>query len=208
MPRPGYGSKRRELAMLSKDAEAFSRALLEIWPDIKFSNLDAGEEVIERDGKIVDRRPKRNLRYYASLAEPGVSLFRVWREPEDWTLLWLGPNKYNVYELPNIPRFNFHYDASKIYSYRPHQLHSGRIWGYHLKDDKEHLRFLNKVWRLIPKLTDNVVENWDRDTGELRFPAHRLELWIGHHTAAWCRARPDRRIDESWRPGVEPSSGK
>jgi len=193
--------KRREVAMLSQDAEVFLQALLEIWPGIKFLNDRTGQEIIERDGKIVGRRPKKNLEYYASLAEPDVFLFHVWRKPEDWDPLWLGPNKFNVYVLPNKPQFRFTYQASTIVLYRRTHMHSDRIWGMYYKEDKEHLQFLNKVWRLIPKLTSNIVELSDRDTGEIIDPGYRSERWIGHHTADWCRADPDRRINESWRPG-------
>lgn len=209
MPPPdGYATKRREVAMISQDAEAFSIALLEIWPDIKFLNNKTGQEIIERDGKIVGRRPKKNLRYYSSLAEPEVFSFHVWREPEDWDPLWLGPNKYNVYELPNKPRFRFTYEASVIRPNRRTQLDSGRIWGLYHKEDKEHLSFLNKVWRLTAKLTTNVLDVHDRETGEVLQHSYRSMHWVGHHTAEWCRADPDRRIDESWRPGTELSNAE
>ena len=31
---------------------------------------------------------------------------------------------------------------------------------------------------------------------------------VGHHAIDWCRNDPDRRIDDSWRPGTELSNGE
>jgi hypothetical protein len=204
MSPPGYFSRMRLLAMTAEDAEDFSRALLEIWPDIRFIDHDTGSEtvILEEGGYAL--RPKKHLGYCASLAEPGISMFHVWREPEDWTPLWLGPNKYNVYELPNKPRFNFVYARSLIPRDRPHELQSGRIWAIYLKGDKEHLRFLNKVIRLTAKLTTNVVDVLDRKTGEVTHHSQRTMLWVGHHALEWCGADPARRINEYIRPATEP----
>ncbi len=194
-------SKSRLLAMLSEDAEEFSHRLLEIWPDIRYANFGkfGYKTVDDGEGHLIDR-PKKNLRYYSSLAAEEPFLFQVWREPEGWTPEWTGPIKDHL-RITNIPRINFVYESSKLVPSLCSHMRSGRICAYYLKTDKEHLSFLNRVWRLIPKLTSNVVELWDRDTGKLVKPGYRSELWIGHHTADWCSADPGRRINDSWRPG-------
>ena len=195
------------MAMLSEDAEAFSQALLDIWPDIRFTDYDVGyETILHEDGYLYDR-PKKILRYYSSLAAEDPFHFHVWREPEDWTPDWIGPIN-DHYRLANPPRLSFVYNRSKCWAPRTWNIRSGRIWAYYLKSDKEHLSFLNKVIRLTGKLTSNFVELWNRKTGELVDPGYRSELWVGHHTADWCRADPERRIDGSWRPGDEPSPGE
>jgi hypothetical protein len=203
MSPPGYFSRERLLAMTAEDAEDFSRALLDIWPDIRFTPYSVGSETVEhKDGYLI-RRPKKNLRYFSSLAEPGITNFHVWREPEDWTPLWLGPIN-DGYRLANDPRFSFVYAPSGTPQDRPNALRSGRIWAIYLKGDKEHLRFLNKVIRLTAKLTTNVVDILDRETGEVIRHSHCDMLWVGHHALDWCRADPARRIDEYIRPATEP----
>ncbi len=58
-PSKGEASRSRELAMLSVDAEAFSQALLDIWPDIRFTNFDRGYETIEHEDGYLFDRPKK-----------------------------------------------------------------------------------------------------------------------------------------------------
>ncbi len=195
------------MAMLSEDAEAFSQALLDIWPDIRFTKFDSGYETIEHEDGYLFDRPKKNLKYFSSLVLDGPFHIHVWREPEDWTPDWIGPIN-DHYRLANPPRHKFVYEPSKCWPPKTWNIRSGRIWADYLKSDKEHLRFLNKVIRLTGKLTSKIVETWDRDTGELRRSAHHSDLWIGRHTADWCHADPERQIDGSWQPGVEPSPGE
>jgi hypothetical protein len=203
MSPPGYFSRERLLAMTAEDAEDFSRALLDIWPDIRFTGIRVGSETVEHEDGYFVRRPKKNLRYYTSLAADEPYHFRVWREPEDWTPLWLGPIN-GSYRLLNKPRFNFVFAPSGFPQGQPNELRSARLWAIYLKGDKEHLRFLNKVIRLTAKLTTNVVDILDRETGEVIRHSHRDMLWVGHHALEWCRADPARRIDEHIRPATEP----
>ena len=192
-------SKMRIMAMAPVDADDFSVALKEAYPSIRFTDYDYGYVDIRKSGRIRSI-PMKILHYCNSLTDPETWRFRVWLEPEEWTPHWTGPNENDVFVIPNKPTFQFIYDSSSLDVPRPDNLRPGRIWAYYKNEDKEHLRFLNRVWRIAARLTTNILDVVDEQTGDIRYPSGHTMVWAGYHALDWCRADPARRIDNTLRP--------
>ena len=199
MAKSNKASKMRLLAMAPDDAKAFSECLREAFPNIRLTNYQYGSVEIRKGGRLY-RVPKKNLQYFDSLAEGESGRFVVWLQPEGWKPLWTGPNENDVFVISNEPTNQFVYESSHLNIPYPDNLRCGRIWAYYKKVDKEHLRFLNRVWRISAKLTTNVVDVLDMKTLQVRYPSQKTMLWVGYHALDWCRAYPARTIDENVRP--------
>lgn len=195
-------SKHRLLAMDEVDAADFSDLLRGQFRDIRFVEYE--HWLIRRSPGppyYVNREPPNlQVPYRPSLADPAEWRFRVWREPEGWKPVWSGPNKDGLYFITNEPRVHFVFERGCIYAPTPAVLHCGRIWAYYGVDDREHLQFLNRVWRLSAKLSSNIVQFVDRDTKVPIEAPGRGPVWIGRHAAQWCLEDPRRTIDERVRP--------
>lgn len=192
--------KSRLIAMNEADAEAFSVSLREAFPDIRFLRHDYWKRF--EDGRTIFLRPPGLVvPYYSSLASPDDDFFLVWREPAGWRPDWQGPNKDGIYAIANEPRLQFVFDRCWL----PQHLDSrsipnGRIWARYEPGDKEHIRFLNQVWRLSQKLTTNILKIIDPQTGAVINPRCRDAIWAGFNALQWCREDPSRVIDENRRP--------
>lgn len=192
-------SKHRLLAMDAVDADDFSDLLRADFPDIRF--VDYEYWLLPGPPAYVNREPPNlQVPYRPSLADPAEWRFRVWREPEGWQAVWSGPNKDGLYFITNKPTVQFVFERGCIYEGTPTVLHCGRIWAYYDADDREHLQFLNKVWRLSAKLSSNIIQFVDRDTKLPVESPGRGPVWIGRHAAQWCLEDSRRTIDERVRP--------
>ena len=119
-----------------------------------------------------------------------------------------GPEQGRCLCIVNRPRLQFTFERSGRFPPDYLDLFVGRIWAYYLKDDKEHLRFLNQVWRIVAKLTTNVLDVLDPKSGEVLRPAARTMIWAGPDAIDWCRADPRRRIDGNLRPVNNPAESR
>ena len=198
-------SKMRLLAFTEADAETLTRILREEFPCVHFVKFHYSDEDIGRVGPHRSQPERFIVPYYETLADPDERYFLVWLEPSGWKPKWEGPNSEGVYVIANRPRLQFTFERSGRVPPDYLNLLGGRIWAYYLKDDKEHLRFLNKVWRIVAKLSTNVLDILDRKTGEVMRPAQRTIVWTGPDANDWCRADPRRRIDGNLRPVNDPA---
>ncbi len=195
-------SKQRLLAMDEVDAADFSDLLRAHFPDIRFVDFEYWRLRLPKAPYYINREPPNlQVSYCSSLADFANDRFRVWREPVGWRPNWAGPNEHGVYPLTNMPRVHFVFERGRGAN-RPTSkvLHCGRIWAYYDVGDREHLQFLNQVWRLSAKLSSNIVQRVDRDTQEPLGLPGRDPVWIGKHAAQWCLEDPRRTIDENRRP--------
>lgn len=160
---------------------------------------------IDKDGyrKEKQKPPNLNLQYYDSLGDPGERRFRVWVEPEGWEPDWQGPNENSIWFIANKPRLEFVFERSNTIPPEHINMRDGRIRAYYRKDDDEHRLFLNRVLRIVGRMTTNVLRHTDRDTKIVDGPPMRTVLWAGPHARAWCLEDPRRTLGSDWRP-VEP----
>lgn len=191
--------KSRLIAMNEADAEAFGTLLREAFPDIHFLRHDYWKRF--EDGRTIFLRPPDlAIPYYSSLASPDEDFFLVWREPPDWQPDWQGPNKDGIYVIANEPRLQFVFDSGRTVPPKRDRVNAGRIWARYEPGDKEHVRFLNRVWRLNQKLTTNILKIIDPQTGAVINPRCRDAIWAGFNALQWCREDPSRVIDGNRRP--------
>ncbi len=111
-----------------------------------------------------------------------------------------GPDRIKCFYIDNLPRLHFVFERADLLPPRCTDLREGRIWAYYERDDKEHLAFINKVWRICAKMTTNVFDGFDNQTGKRTHRAIRTEIWAGPDTVRWCRGHHRRRIAGGLRP--------
>lgn len=191
-------SKGRVLCFNQADAHDFGEALRERFPRIRFRMFDY---TYLQSRPAPGEQPRLDIPLYESLGDPSEWRFSVWIEPEGWEPVWEGPNKNNLMVITNKPVLRFAFDISRCYP-RPYgdNLHQGQIWAYYRADDKETARFLNAVWRISAKLSTNVLDIVDPETGAVTYKATRSMIWAGYHALDWCRADPRHFIDGNIRP--------
>lgn len=217
---------RHYVAMLPADEADFSTALRAAFPNIKFL---PSEYYMRWDGEgrtFFRKSSELDLTYLESLNAPQYSQLLAWLEPDGWTPIWYErvvdrplmdsslQEQNSFHLLRNEPRLQFRFDRSVIRrdlypirsykgSWAPRQertrLEAGRIWSRFRKDDREHRAFLDRVWRLLGKLTTNRLVYYSMETREpypSDSPEKNCPVWAGYHAIAWCNADPDRYIDD------------
>ena len=176
---PGFRFKTRYTAMNAADAEDFSRALIEAYPNVRFIRHPYWEYTLFKgrraDGcweaeRIKNQPPNLHVPYVGSMGIPDGDDFMVWLEPEGWEPIWFGPGKFGTYSIINRPRLWFKFGRSREYPHPPDLtvLDDSRIESRYHRENKEHQAFLNKVWRIVAKLTSQALVLHDKDTLEVK----------------------------------------
>lgn len=198
-------SKSRQLVMDREDADAFSRVLLEAYPRIRFVPFEYWRRWIGGEGHPWEdlKPPHLDLQYFDSLGDPSEWRFRAWVEPKGWQPDWQGPNENGIWVIKNQPHLQFVFERGMTIPPEHTNLQAGRVWAYFGKDDREYRAFLNRLWRILAKMTTNSLLLVDRETKELRGPTVRCTTWAGPHAIAWCREDPMRTLDSDLRPVEE-----
>lgn len=211
---PGFRFKTRCTAMNAADAEDFSRALLEAYPNVRFVRHPYSEYYVFKgrraDGcwqteRVENQPPNLHVPYVDSMGVPDGGRFMVWLEPEGWEPIWFGPGKLGIYFIINEPKLWFVFGRSREYPHPPDLtvLDDSRIESRYHRANKEHQAFLNKVWRIVAKLTSQALVLHDKDTLEVKGLSERSMLWAGHHAIRWCREDPKRFITDRYKPPEE-----
>lgn len=136
----------------------------------------------------------------------------AWLEPEGWEPFWIGPTSPNRhYVIANRPRLYFWYGASGTRFYKENGnliLREGFITSTFPKNDKEFKSFINKVWRVLGKLTTNVFTYIDMKSGLPRGPASPTIInCCGLHAMDWMREAPIRYVISNCRPPEDGETG-
>lgn len=197
----GRLSKQREIALLPEDADEFSDILRAKFPDVRFLHYNYWRGYSDDSGHV-QRPPSLVVPYYDSLGDPGERWFLVWLEPEGWKPIWTGPNEYDIYVIANEPRLQVSFDRGGIPRLDPTWFAESRMWVIYERDDKEHLRFINQVWRLIDKFCERALIKVDPRTGETRGEPIRGGLRYGPRLVEWFREDPRRHFRQNWRPAA------
>ena len=194
--------RRRHLLFVEPDEKAFVALLRATWPEVIFVphnyveartvdpevkdwTLQSGEPVLRQfDGLSYEARgPLTGMR--AWIPEPG------WKA--DWR---------------RIPRAIWHDHGSGwaiVNEPRAFNIEYGDLWARFDPNDSEVRSFVGKVWRLMTRVSTNVVDEVYDDTGAVRTKAVKSPIWFGFHALDWARADPARRLARDCRP--EGSSG-
>ena len=134
----------------------------------------------------------------------------AWLEPEGWEPFWIGPTcPRGDYAIANEPRPYFGYLGSRIHMRGGSEfLSEGFITSTFPKNDKEFQAFLNKVWRILGKLTTNVLTCIDIKRDLPYGPAERQFMGCcGLHALAWMREAPNRYVLGNRRPPEDGETG-
>jgi hypothetical protein len=81
-------------------------------------------------------------------------------------------------------------------------LAEGKVVARYTVGDKEHIAFINKVWRLAAKLSTNRTP-WcyhDLASGQILGPYVANIIWIGHEALKWVREDPRHCFFHRHRP--------
>jgi len=209
----GERFKTRYTCINHADAGDFSRALRQAFPNIRFLRAPYWEYSIflgqRKDGcwrtkRIKNEPPNLHLPYVDTMGVEDGGDFLAWLEPEGWEPLWFGPNQNGIHFIANQPKIWFKIGVSHEYPNWGHPgttaLSEERIESRYYYADKEHLAFLNKVWRILEKLTSNTYIYHDRKTLAPKGPTHQYGTWSGHHARRWCLEKPNRYLRCNLRP--------
>ncbi len=182
--------------MTMVDEAAFTRVLIEAFPGIKF----------------IDGQPWRNsavpwrdsinscedLLVYGILPEPG------WQP-----IVRKGP--HGMYSVSR-PRRNFQFNRSiwdwtlpegANWAWDPPILTVGRILSTYYRDDAEDKFFVNKLFRLLRKVTVNAFRVEFPHLGAVYGEATGYDYWAGHDALRWCSEAPARMLDGKFRSHSE-----
>ena len=194
---------------LREDRAAFSKALVKIFPKMRFWQHPGNPK--GRDLEYVYAGLRR-VRYIEHLGvEQGQGL-GGWIEPEAWQPHWLPPSHDNTFlmfpfAIMNRPRLYF--------DFHPHT-DDPDILGRHSTrcflnvsvtvGNAEDLAFANGIARAVRAVTSNWWQTVGRieDAGKVEpGPTRRSNTYIGHHARALFEANPTRKYANYERP-VDP----
>jgi hypothetical protein len=187
--------RRRSLIFSDEDVAAFVEALRTKYPRIRF--------VMQEYWRVQDRGTTAlptvlAIPYRETLTSPGnfkETLRRAWLEAEGWQARWSAPNRRGYRFIENEPRLSFTWMApcmrwgSWFDEKGRSKLDLGEITAQYVEGDKEHIGFINSVWRIIAGLSTNKTP-WcyhELATGRILGPFVASEIWIGHEALKWVR---------------------
>jgi hypothetical protein len=184
MPRSPRAGKSRDLVFTQADADEFSAELGKAFPDIRFTSFAPWNWVGD---DLHAPAP-----YFSSLGVPEESDFVAWREPTGWEPVWLPRPRLGGIYIANTPdvQFTFHRSWPRKYVEKftgttMESLTSQVIYSYYFRSNLEHLQFLNKVWRIIGRMSTNVLDLDSPITGE-RAKCVRANFWVGPDALKWA----------------------
>jgi hypothetical protein len=182
----------RPLIMTEVDEAALTRVLLEEFPAMKFiagSSWDYDNfpwiESIDQSNEIV---------VHGVVPDPG------WH-PE-----------LSRYDTDKFPRRNFFWARSwwdwtlprgADWAWDPPTLEAGAFMSSYWRDDAEDRFFVNKLYRLLRKVTVNAFRRENPHLGIVHGEATGWEIFAGHDALRWCSESPPRMLDGKYRPHSE-----
>ena len=179
--------------MTRVDEAAFTRVLKAAFPDIRFID---GQRWWKPGIPWIDSIDQRKDTLVYGFLPEGDEL----PKKEKWFR-----NSYTI----ALPRRNFQFDRSvwdwtrpnnANWAWDPPTLTTGRITSTYRRDDAEDKYFINRLFRLLRKVTVNafLIENPHRGIvlGEKR----DSDFWAGHDALRWCGEAPARMLGGFGRP--------
>ncbi|MCP5367167.1 MAG: hypothetical protein H6907_11935 [Hyphomicrobiales bacterium] len=212
----GVRFKTRETILTPSDGDLLSKFLIRAFPNIRFHRREYYEytlndldyDLVLRDIHHVRADPSNlEIPYVESMGVRNGSHFVVWIEPPGWEPLWLGPNEWGIHSIVNKPELSFAINTSYARDARSRsnegakKLEIQRAEANYFPDQLEKKRFLDKVWRILAKLTTNQLLRVDRVTREPLSPEPRSQYcWAGPDAIRWALEHPLRTFGEDLRP--------
>lgn len=202
MTRSTTFQKSRRIVFDQADAEEFSAVLRREYPNIRFLPHML-ENWLDADAGFDAPLP-----YLESLAAPETDVLQAWLEPPGWKPVLLPVPTFRGEELAlfNAPTLRFHFDRSSpalssviLNDATFMDMSEGDLWARIGKTDREHQRFVGKVFRIVEKMSTRVFDVDSPKTGERR-QAVRTATYAGPSAVRWAAGSPDRRLDGDLRP--------
>ncbi|MCP5372435.1 MAG: hypothetical protein H6907_11950 [Hyphomicrobiales bacterium] len=151
--------------------------------------------------------PDLHVPYVETMGVADGDTFTAWIEPEGWDPFWLGPNERDHHWIVNEPELSFNLrtcgarQAATRADEGALELCVERIEASYYLDQPEKKRFLDKVWRILAKMTTNKLLRVHWETREPLAPEPDTEhCWAGPDAIRWALEHPLRTFDEDLRP--------
>ena len=188
----------RDLILTNIDLEAFSRAILELFPAALF--IDGGHL----------RRPE-GLPTHASMADCGRFDLDVLVPPDGWQPEIVERHPSGIYELKNPPSQRFNLRRPRLewpsrrspdakWAFDPPTIDPGPIVASYYPDDAEMKAFVAAVWRILKKLTTNCFKVEYPHLGIVYNQGCGYAYWAGHDALRWCARKRARMLAGCFRP--------
>jgi hypothetical protein len=189
----------KRVLFIEEDAAEFSAALRGEFPSIRFLPKDESRWIDVEAGMDAP------LPYLPSLAAPNVSVFQAWLEPPEWkpVLLPVSTWEGDALSIFNKPHFSFIFIRSEVPRAKGENeiehMNEGSVYAYCGMSDREHKRFVAKVFRIVDKMTVRVFDVDSPKTG-LREKNVRTPVHAGMWALRWASQRDNRRLSHDLRP--------
>ena len=178
--------------MTKVDEAALTRVLLEAFPEMKFIDGSSWDYDKLTWIESIDQANETNVR--------GVLPYPGWR-PE-----------MSRSDLGKFLRHNFSWRRSwwdwtlprgANWAWDPPTLEAGAFSATYWRDDAEDRFFVNKLYRLLRKVTVNTFRSENPHLGIVRGDVSGWDIFAGHDALRWCSKSPTRMLDGKYRPHSE-----
>jgi len=207
--------KQRQIYMINADVARLTAELTALFPAVRFVEYEywKSQAAVENASPASLRVPYRP----ALTGTEDPCRLRVWLEPEGWRPEWTAPEANGYRFIANKPKSLFIWYAPTLregswdsYTGR-NTLEHATIVACYAPGDAEHLRLINRTWRLLKRIAVNNVELCENHLGmEAVLGPKRSELvWIGHAAFDWLYEDKQRVIWGRHRPcdGIDRAPG-
>jgi hypothetical protein len=198
---PRIRRRGRIVYMTDNDAAAFGDLLKQSFPEIEFGVMYLEEKILARFPTLIDA-----VRY--SRTKRTEHWFYGWIPPQRWRPRWQHRYKGNphfrgrqpnVFVVANLPARWFMFDRPAGF-YRPDDLPAfllgpqGMVQAHYDPSSVEIRRFVDKVFRLLAKVTANRFLRVVAETHEVVGKIESGMYWAGEDALATCRKRLNHYI--------------
>jgi len=212
----GIRFKTRYTVLTPTDADRFSRMLKRAFPSIRFHRKnyyrcflqELNPDLTLKDLQTIHADPSNlHIPYVESMGTSDGDNFTAWIEPDDWEPFWLGPNLRGIHWVVNKPELQFHLRTSDAHEADSRanegalELGVRRIEASYYPDQPDKKRFLDKVWRILAKMTTNKLLRVDRETRDpVEYQGGSEYCWAGPDAIRWALEHPLRTFGDDIRP--------
>lgn len=205
--------KFRQIYMVDADVARLNAELLNVFPEIRFADNNYWEAQAAGD---VEPPATSRLPYRPALTDTReYCRLNAWLEPKGWEPSWSPPDRNGRRFIVNEPKPLLIWTPPTLrdgswdsYDGR-NTLEHATIVGRYAPGDDDHLRLINKAWRLLRRVAVNNVELCENHLAmeAVLGPVSDSMLWIGHEALKWLyedrrrviwhRHRPSDAIDRA-----------
>lgn len=219
---------KQAVAFVRKDYEVLEEQLLEAFPDVRFIDADRSFDWLDYDAmrrhpddrkreleRIFLPKSEWRLRYLDHLFSDDRTTVKVWREPPDWRMEYMGPDREGNFSFANLPEMSlripmcrFEDDSRRdLGTSPPVRANNDRsiilipvtIQTNHDENDNQQSEDVQKIWSILNKMMTNSLMIFSADGSRSIEPAEKGGmLWAGTHALEWTLEHPKNFINWGW----------